>query len=444
MTQLTQYTWEEKLARRGRMAWSIWSVGMLAQILNTFHRVAAGPAVDSIMADMGLTAATWGSLMAMYFYIYAMVQFPAGIMADSLGPRKTITTGCIISTIGSCIFGLAPSVGVLFLGRILLSLGVSMVYVNLLKLVIDWFKRRHFARIVGINSMLITLGALIGTTPMALLISSVGWRWSFEILAGINLLVCILCWVVIRNKPSELGLPPPDATQDQLSSVKAPPAKQESKGELRQNIKYVLTSSHAWLTFLIGMGLYGTNLVFVAAWGIPYLMQVYGMSREESASIMLIMLVSHLVTLPVLTYISDRFRVIKIPIVASACINLIALLALVLWNGGQPPVTIVFLVFILCGASLSAWPFSYVLARENMPARVSGLVMGMINVSPFITAAVFQMLVGFALDANWQGIIVNGVRQYPVSAFQSGFSLVILPAAGAVIASLLLKESRRN
>jgi MFS family permease len=154
------------------------------------------------------------------------------------------------------------------------------------------------------------------------------------------------------------------------------------------------------------------------------------------------MLVSHLVTLPVLTYVSDRFRLIKIPIVASTCINLIALLALVFWNGGQPPMVVVVLVFILCGASISAWPFAYVLARENMPARVSGLVMGMINVSPFITAAVFQMLVGFVLDAGWQGIIINGVRQYPVSAFQSGFLLVLLPAAGAVVASLLLQQSR--
>src|SRR4030042_3801052 len=105
-SQVKGLSWEEKLARRGQLAWIIWSVAMLAQILNTFHRVAAGPAVDRIMADLGVTAATWGALMSMYFYIYAMVQFPAGIMADSLGPRKTIAAGCIISTIGSCIFGL--------------------------------------------------------------------------------------------------------------------------------------------------------------------------------------------------------------------------------------------------------------------------------------------------------------------------------------------------
>ncbi|HJX03124.1 MAG TPA: MFS transporter [Dehalococcoidia bacterium] len=444
-SQVKGLSWEEKLARRGRLAWIIWSVAMLAQILNTFHRVAAGPAVDRIMADLGVTAATWGALMSMYFYIYAMVQFPAGIMADSLGPRKTIAAGCIISTVGSCIFGLAPSIEILFLGRIVLSLGVSLVYVNLLKLVIDWFKSRHFARMVGINSMLITLGSLIGTTPMALLISGVGWRWSFEILSIINLAVCILCWVIIRNKPSEVGLPPPDAAQED-SPIKESQlnSKGQIKGELRQNIRYVLTSRHIWLTFLIGMGLYGTNLVFLAAWGIPYLMQVYGMSREGSANVMLFMLVAHLITLPVLTYISDRFSLIKIPIFTCTLVNLAALLALVFWNGGQPPLAVAFLVFILSGTCLSAWPFAYVLVRENMPPSMSGLAMGMINVSPFISAAIFQMLVGFVLDANWQGVIIEGVRQYPVSAYQSGFMLVLLPAAAAVIGAVLLKYYRRN
>ena len=84
----------------------------MAQLLNMFHRVAASAAVDKIMADFGITAATIGSVLAVYFYIYAAMQFPSGVLADYLGPRKTVTFGCLVAGIGSIVFGLAPSISI--------------------------------------------------------------------------------------------------------------------------------------------------------------------------------------------------------------------------------------------------------------------------------------------------------------------------------------------
>ena len=88
-----------------RLGWTIWSIAIIAQLLNQFHRVAASVVVDRIMVDFGITAATVGSVLAAYFYIYAAMQFPSGFLADYLGPRKTVTFGCLIAGIGSVIFG---------------------------------------------------------------------------------------------------------------------------------------------------------------------------------------------------------------------------------------------------------------------------------------------------------------------------------------------------
>ena len=122
-----------------RLGWAIWSIAMVAQLLNQFHRVAGSVVVDRIMIDFGITAATVGSVLAMYFYVYAAMQFPSGILADYLGPRKTITYGCLLAGLGSIIFGLAPSLPILYLGRFLLSLGVSVVFVSILKIQTHWF-----------------------------------------------------------------------------------------------------------------------------------------------------------------------------------------------------------------------------------------------------------------------------------------------------------------
>jgi MFS family permease len=152
---------DSKIKRLGKVAWTIWAVAMAAQVLNTVNRVAATPAVDLVTAEFGMNAVTWGSLMSMYFYIYAIMQFPSGIMADYLGPRKTITLGTLLSTAGASVFGLAPSIPVLFLGRFLVSVGVGLIYVNILRITIDWFKRKHFARMVAYNGLISTLGSAL-------------------------------------------------------------------------------------------------------------------------------------------------------------------------------------------------------------------------------------------------------------------------------------------
>jgi sugar phosphate permease len=433
---------ETRIKRLGRLAWIIWAIAMAAQVLNTVNRVAATPAVDRIMADFGMTAVTWGSLMSMYFYIYAIMQFPSGIMADYLGPRKTITIGTALSTVGALIFGLAPSVPVLFIGRFLLSVGVGLIYVNILRITIDWFKRNHFARMVGFNGFISTTGSALGAAPVAILISAVDWRWSFIILASINLAVCIACWLIIKNKPSDVGLPSPDEAVDAGKGTKYTALESRHETTLGQNIRFVLTCRHTWATFVVGAGLFGTIIVFVGAWGIPYLMQVYGLNRGASADLMSIMLMSHAIGLFVVPIISDKLTRRKLPIIVCCMAYLVTILVFIFWNGGKPPLAAVYPLFVLMGLFSGATTLSYVVAKENMPASDTGIVLGMSNMSAFLSGGIFQLLVGVILDANWQGAMSGGARVYSLQAYQTGFWLLLIPAVAAAIGSLLLRETR--
>jgi sugar phosphate permease len=435
--------WHKKANLAKRLAWLIWIVAMLAQIMNTMHRVGAAAALDQIMSDFGITAATVGILMSMYFYVYAFMQFPSGILADSLGPRKTITIGCLVATVGSIVFGMAPTVPLLFIGRFLISLGVSVAYVNVIRLTVDWFESKHFAKLVGLNGFMSTLGSIIGTTPMAILITAVGWHFSFEIIGILNFLILIACWFVIRDKPSGMKLPSPLEREfpQELQNV-SEQIKQVDDVALQKRLRFVLRSSHVWLSFVIAAGLYGTMLVLVGAWGIPYLMQVYGMSRDAGATLMLVILISHVIGIMAIPVISDRISSRKLPLMVCTITYFIATLALIFINQGKPPAGLLYVIFTLMGFFAGATPLSYVVAKENMPSRVSGNVVGLANVSPFLCAAIFQMLVGLILDARWEGAINAGARIYSSSAFQSAFMLILIPAGAAVLASVLVRETR--
>jgi MFS family permease len=166
------------------------------------------------------------------------------------------------------------------------------------------------------------------------------------------------------------------------------------------------------------------------------------MSRDAGATMMSIILLSHVIGILAIPIISDRISSRKLPLMVCTIAYFAALLALVFVNFGKPPVELLYVIFIVMGFFSGATPLSYVVAKENMPAKVSGNVVGLVNVSPFLCTAVFQMIIGWVLDARWEGNIVAGARIYPMAAYQSAFMLILIPAGLAVLASVLTRETR--
>lgn len=62
------------------------------------------------MRDFAIERATdLGLFVSIYFWTYAILQLPAGIMADFFGPRRGISLALFISAAGSLLFGIVDS-----------------------------------------------------------------------------------------------------------------------------------------------------------------------------------------------------------------------------------------------------------------------------------------------------------------------------------------------
>jgi len=440
---LSIYEWQREAKKVRRLGWLIWSVVMIAQLLNQFHRVAGAVIVDKIMTDFGVTAATVGSVLAMYFYVYAAMQFPSGVLADYLGPRKTVTYGCLVAGIGSIIFGLAPSLSVLYLGRFLLSLGVAVTFISVLKIQTQWFPSRYFARISSLTTSIGNGGSLVGTTPLALLVILVGWRLSFELMGFLSFMVCLVCWLVVRNRPADIGLlSPADIERHKLDATVSAAVGDLATTGFRKRLAIMLTNKFIWPPFLIAVGSYGTLLVFQGAWGIPYLMQVYSMTRDSAANFVSLTLVGLMTGIITIAFVSDRLQRRKLPAIICAFVYLSLWLMLTLWNGGSPPVPALYPIYFFMGFFAGFATLTYACAKEVVPPLASGMAMGLVNMGMFLSAAVLQIAFGKILDLGWQGVVLEGVRVYPLAAFQSGFIIVCIVAFICVIGALLLKETR--
>jgi uncharacterized protein YqgC (DUF456 family) len=71
---------------------------------------------------------------------------------------------------------------------------------------------------------------------------------------------------------------------------------------------------------------------------------------------------------------------------------------------------------------------------------VQGAVTGLVNAGVMFGTLVQMPVIGLILDRFWQGVVVNGVRQYGLEAFQAG----LLFLAGWIVVSYLLLLATRE
>ena len=425
-----------------RLAWLMWATAMAAQLLNLFHRIAGATVADRLMADFNISATAVGTLMALLFYVYGFMQIPSGALADSLGPRKTLSFGCLVASLGSIVFGLASSLPVLFVGRFLVSLGVSVIFVSVLKVVAEWFRSRDFGLIVALTVVICQGGALIATTPLALLVTWAGWRASFQLVGLLSLGIFLACWLIIRNRPQDLGLPSPAGLEEpELGSLALSSAR--ASLSFGQRVRLVFTNRYTWPPFMVGVGLYGTLLTFIGAWGIPYLMQVYNMTRSNAANYMLLVTLGIMVGSISIAHVSNNIlQRRKLPAIICTLAYLSLWLILTFWNVGRLSPQVLGTICFLLGFFTGYQSQNVACVKEVTPPVVSGMAMGVVNIGPFLTPAVLQPLFGRLLDLGWQGAVFGGARVYPVEAFHSAFLLICGVAVISGVGAFLLKETR--
>ena len=72
-------------------AWLAWTVAALFFFYAFVLRVSPSVMVGELMAEFQVGGAVFGTLSSLYFYTYAPLQLPAGMLMDRYGPRRLIT-----------------------------------------------------------------------------------------------------------------------------------------------------------------------------------------------------------------------------------------------------------------------------------------------------------------------------------------------------------------
>ena len=134
--------------------WIIWGVLLTAYLIVIFHRYSFGIIKDELSGSFNMSSTAFANLSSMYFYAYMLMQIPTGILVDSLGVRFTVTIGMLLAGAGSLLFGYSRNIHIVFTGRFLIGIGVSVVFVSILKILSKWYDEKEFGTMTGLTSFI--------------------------------------------------------------------------------------------------------------------------------------------------------------------------------------------------------------------------------------------------------------------------------------------------
>jgi sugar phosphate permease len=401
--------------------WVIFAVLALMYILVYFYRVSLAVVAGDISRELKLTPQQLGSLSGILFYVYAVAQLPLGPMIDRLGSRLVISASGVLTAIGGILFSQADSLATAMTARVLIGIGTASVLMATFTVFSHWYSKQEFGRVSGLMVAVGNLGNLSATAPLALAVAAVGWRSSFLAIGIVQILVTLLVFGMVRDRPS----------------IPAAPAAADSGAEKTGMLaawKDIFGSRDFWLLGVIAFAWYGNYLALQGLWGGPYLMEVLHLSRAETGQTLMFTSLGFIAGSTMTDSIARRvFRSYKKTLLAGQLVLALLMTGFLGWVDFLPQPLLMALFFAI-GLAVSSGVMIYPIIRTMFPVQIVGTALTSLNFFVLMGAATTQQAMGIIIGAAGR---TNGGT--PAAGFHTAF---LLPVAGLVLALVLFSFAR--
>ncbi|MFD1738663.1 MFS transporter [Bacillus salitolerans] len=407
--------------QNSRFRWVVFASVLFTYLLMSSQRTAPGLITEQVMLDFSVTATTVGLLTSIQFFVYTGLQIPMGILADRYGPNFFLLVGALFTGLGTIIYSLGTNEYVLFFSRILTGAGDATIWVNMVLILSQWFNAKEFTRLIGVTAMTGSLGFLLATVPFSFLIDFFGWRASFFSSGLLLCLCCILLYFVLLQKPKQSIFIKNEIHHEKTLDV----------------LRRIFSTRQAWALFLCHFGIVGTYIGFISSWGVPYGMNMYGMTRSDASQLIMIGLIGALIGAPLAGWISSRLDAIRRPYIVIHLILVISWSIFLIFSG-NPPFFLLTLLFFIIGLAYGGNALTFAAVRQSFPIKESGIVSGFANTGGFLSAVLLPSIFGNVLD-HFQvvtGSITDG--------YYYGFITPVIFSIIGLIGVMILKENSHS
>ncbi|OGT25248.1 MAG: hypothetical protein A3I77_05370 [Gammaproteobacteria bacterium RIFCSPLOWO2_02_FULL_42_14] len=411
-------------ARRLRvtLAWSVWGVAVIFVLFQFFLQLSSGQIITGIMRTFALTALGGAVITSSYYYIYTILQVPAGLLMDRFGPRGVLSVGALVVCIGSFIFALAKTVGLALIGRILMGGGAAFAFVGCLSLISIWFPVRRFAVMAAIVETVGMLGAVFGSLWLAHFIRTTGWQESMLIAGIVAAALSGFLWFVVRNTPRRKKFP--------IRLAGAP---------IQEGLKRLAKNPVVWLNGIYSGLAFSIVTVFTALWSVPFIEVAHHVGMVTASISASFLYVGVAVGGPLIGWLDGATTWRRDMMIMNIFCAAILLFAIIFWISS--PLWVVSTLMFFSGCFASSYVLTFAIANEIATPANRATSIGFTNMLCVVFAPILQPLVGF-LIIHWDDhpSIHHGVAR-SLPHFQWALSVIpVLLIASAFIAYFLPKK----
>ena len=254
-----------------RLRWIMILLCFAATTINYVDRATMAVAAPFMSRELHIGPAMLGILLGAFFWSYALMQVPAGIVVDRFGARRIYAIAVLWWSVCTAATSLVRGPGSIFTFRFALGVGESGSYPSNTKVAALWFPTRERGLAAGIFDSGSRTGSALAIPIVAALVAWLGWRLAFVATGALGI-VWTAAWLALYRDPDRHKL----VTSEALARLRA-----------AQPAAAVAAARTPWWSLLryrtvwgMMLGFFCLNFVFYfyVTWFPTYLVQARGFS----------------------------------------------------------------------------------------------------------------------------------------------------------------------
>jgi sugar phosphate permease len=341
----------------------------------------------------------WSSSSLMWLtLVFPLVQvvlsMPAGMVIDKKGLKYGVGIGAAFTGVFAMLRLVnTDSFTILLISQIGIAVGQPFVLNGVTKLVVTWFPQKEEGTAVGLGSLALLVGMMVGLGATPALVEHVGFERMLLIYGVLGIVGILLFFSLVKAHPA--------------TPAREIEAQQEITGW--QGIKHILKMrDFVILGFiaLIGIGVFNG----LATWLETILNELHEIPMTDAGIISAILVLSGIVGCIVIPLVSDKIMRRKPFLLLASAVGAVCIIALMVAKGyAANMVNGIFLGFFL----ISALPIMLTMSAEITGARFAGISVGYLqllgNAAAVAIVPIMESMRGITGQYIWPLAFIAGL-----------------------------------
>jgi EmrB/QacA subfamily drug resistance transporter len=158
------------------------------------------PALPAIQHALGVSASTVTWVLTIYLLSASICTPIIGRIGDQIGKERMLVFALMALTVGSVVAGLANSITLLLVGRVIQGIGGGVVPLAF-GIIRDEFPEERVGFAVGFSSALLAVGGGIGTLVAGPIVNHLNFHWLFWIPLAMVIPATIMAKIYVPESP---------------------------------------------------------------------------------------------------------------------------------------------------------------------------------------------------------------------------------------------------